>query len=48
MWVAYLVAIGYGMNEAVWINIDETPIPYHFGSKPGLKKLVTEEQQKND
>ena len=46
MWVAYLVAIGYGMDEAVWINIDETPIPYHFGSKSGLKKLGTEEQQK--
>ena len=38
IWVAYLTAIGYGMDTAVWINIDETPIPYHFGSRHGWKK----------
>ena len=38
VWVAYLKATGYGMDEAIWINIDETPIPYHFGGKKGLRK----------
>ena len=38
IWVAYLTAIGYGIDTAVWINIDETPIPYHFGGRHGWKK----------
>ena len=38
VWVAYLASIGYSMEEAVYINMDETPIPYHFGGKKGLKK----------
>ena len=37
IWVAYLTAIGYGMDTAVWINIDETPIPYHYGNRHGWK-----------
>jgi len=37
IWVAYLAAIGYGMDTAVWINIDETPIPYHYGNRHGWK-----------
>ena len=28
IWVAYLTAIGYGIDEAAWIKVDETPIPY--------------------
>ena len=38
LWVAYLTAIGYGIDEAVWINVDETPIPYHVGGRRGWKK----------
>ena len=38
LWVAYLTAIGYGIDEAVWINVDETPIPYHVGGRHGWKK----------
>jgi hypothetical protein len=36
-WVAYLIAIGYGVDEVVWINVDETLIPYHMGG-PRLEK----------
>lgn len=38
VWVAYLASIGFGFREAVYINIDETPIPHHFGGRKGLKK----------
>jgi hypothetical protein len=38
LWVAYLTAIGYGIDEAVWINVDETPVPYHVGGRHGWKK----------
>ena len=35
---AYITAIGYGVDEAVWINVVETPIPYHVGGRRGWKK----------
>jgi hypothetical protein len=35
---AYITAIGYGVDEAVWINVVETPIPYHVGGRHGWKK----------
>ena len=38
LWVAYITAIGYGVDEAVWINVVETPIPYHVGGRRGRKK----------
>jgi len=38
LWVAYLTAIGYGIEEAVWINVDETPTPYRVGGRHGWKK----------
>ena len=38
LWVAYITAIGYGVDEAVWINVVETPIPYHVGGRRGGKK----------
>ena len=38
VWVGYLANLGYSMQEALYINIDETPIPYHFGGKKGLKQ----------
>ena len=38
LWVAYITAIGYGVDEAVWINVVETPIPYHVGGRRGWKK----------
>ena len=38
LWVAYLIAIGYGIDEAVWINVDETPTPYRVGGRHGWKK----------
>ena len=38
VWVGYLASIGYSMDEAVYINLDETSIPYHHGGKKGLKK----------
>ena len=41
IWVAYLTAIGYGIDEAVWINVDETPVPYHVGGRHGWKKKKT-------
>ena len=41
--VAYLIAIGYGVDEAVWINVDETPIPYHVGGRHGWKKHPVQE-----
>ena len=40
LWVAYLTAIGYGIDEAVWINVDETPVPYHVGGRHGWKKNI--------
>ena len=39
MWVGYLANIGYSMDEAVYINLDETAIAYHYGGKKGLKKI---------
>ena len=38
LWVAYITAIGYGVDEVVWINVVETPIPYHVGGRRGWKK----------
>lgn len=37
-WVAYLSSIGYSMEDATWINIDETAIPYHVGGRAGMRK----------
>ena len=37
VWIGYLNSIGYGLNDAVWINIDESPIPYHVSGKKGLR-----------
>ena len=39
VWVGYLANIGYSMDEAVYINLDETAIAYHYGGKKGLKKI---------
>ena len=33
------------MEEAVWINLDETPIPYHLGGKKGLRKHPRDKQE---
>ena len=38
VWVGYLASIGYNMDEAVYINLDETSIAYHYGGKKGLNK----------
>ena len=38
IWVSYLNAIGYSLNEATWINIDETPIPYHVQGRAGFRQ----------
>ena len=27
VWIGYLHSIGYGLNDAVWINIDESQGP---------------------
>ena len=35
IWVAYLQAVKYSMKDAVWINIDETPIKMHFSGQRG-------------
>ena len=43
LWVAYLIAIGYGVDEAVWINVDETPIPHHVGGRHGWKSHPVQE-----
>ena len=48
IWVAYLTAIGYGIDEAVWINVDETPIPYHLGGRHGWKKKEAPVQELKD
>ena len=42
-WVAYITAIGYGVDEAVWINVVETPIPYHVGGRHGWKNHPVQE-----
>ena len=46
LWVAYLTAIGYGIDEAVWINVDETPVPYHVGGRHGWKKTTPSNNSK--
>ena len=48
LWVAYLTAIGYGIDEAVWINVDETPIPYHVGGRRGWKKIPGTRTQRSN
>ena len=40
VWVGYLASIGYSMDEAVYINLDETSIPYHHGGGLCLASLV--------
>lgn len=45
VWVAYLTAVGYSMREAVWINIDETPIPLHFSGKRGHRMTAANATQ---
>jgi len=37
LWVSYLHAIGYSPGEALWINMDETPVPYSFGGRKGTR-----------
>ena len=43
LWVAYLIAIGYGVDEAVCINVDEAPIPHHVGGRHGWKSHPVQE-----
>ena len=40
-WVTYLNSIGHGPQEAVWINIDETPIKFHYPKVVGLRKICS-------
>ena len=48
VWVAYLNATGYSMDEAVWINIDETPIPYHNKNLRGLRKQPADKTEERE
>ena len=34
-WVAYLGSRGSSMKDALWINLDETPIKSNFGGRVG-------------
>ena len=36
IWVSYLSAIGYSLLDAVWINMDETPMKYQMAPKKGM------------
>ena len=45
VWIGYLHAIGYGLEEAIWINMDETPIPYHTTGRKGMRKHATSKQE---
>ena len=48
VWVAYLNATGYSMREAVWINIDESALPYHFSGLKGLRKLPANKKESDE
>ena len=37
LWVSYLHAIGFSPSEAIWVNMDETPIPYFSGGRFGTR-----------
>ena len=41
LWVAYMNATGFSLNDAVWINIDETPISYDGDNSNGVRKQPT-------
>ena len=34
-WAAYLRTAGFSEDKAIWINIDETAIPFHVGGRAG-------------
>lgn len=34
-WAAYLREAGFAKDKAIWINIDETAIPFHVGGRAG-------------
>ena len=36
-WVQYLKDLGWGPDQAIWINMDESSIPYHIGGRKGNK-----------
>ena len=40
IWVAHLVGLGFSLENATWINLDETPIPYHIGGRRGMMKAA--------
>ena len=48
LWVAYLIATGYGVDETVWINVDEAPTPYRVGGRQGWKKLPHTRTQRSN
>ena len=48
VWVAYTNATGYSMDEAVWINIDETPIAYHNKNLKGLRKQPADKKEERE
>ena len=37
-WISYLHAVGYDAREALFINVDETPVPLFMGRRLGYKK----------
>ena len=46
-WVAYLSAIGYSMQDALWINVDEIPLKYHYGTRKGMRKKAVSPEEKS-
>ena len=46
MWVAYLQSLGYDLDSALWLNMDETAVKYHYVQKSGYKVRPTKEEVK--
>jgi len=46
-WVRRLWSIGATFNDAVWINVDETALPYFTGGRPGFRMKTSEKQLKD-
>ena len=37
-WISYLKATGHDARTGLWINIDETAVPYHMSDRLGFKR----------
>ena len=46
IWVTYLCALGYSLADALWINIDETAIKYHFTKMKGYQAQAPNQKMK--